>query len=59
LTYEYASSEENFDPHLILGISQTTAFGSSEVSKAYRSLARKYHPDKASPEEKDVAAQKF
>lgn len=54
----------SFNPFENLGLSQPTilrnGFNSPEVKKAYRSLARKYHPDKLRqlPEEEQAGAAK-
>lgn len=41
-----------FDPHAILGIPRSSS--TAEVKKAYRSLARRYHPDHNSTDEARV-----
>ena len=43
-------ADKSFDPYRNLGLTMPTnvkeGFGTTEVKKAYRKLARKYHPDK-------------
>jgi len=53
----------NFDPYTELGLEMPThvksGFNTPGVKKAYRALARKYHPDKVSklPEEEKPGAE--
>jgi len=58
--------DKSFDPYTALGLALPmnvrSGFGSSAVKKAYRALARKYHPDKVGQleeEEKAGAASKW
>ena len=43
-------ADKSFNPYMNLGLPMPTnvrdGFGSAEVKKAYRKLARKFHPDK-------------
>ncbi|KAH8699224.1 DnaJ domain protein [Talaromyces proteolyticus] len=47
----------SIDPYGVLDIKQTAS--ADEVKSAYRKKALKHHPDKASPETRDEAKQKF
>ena len=44
------------DPYQILGVSQDAS--EDEIKKAYRKMAKKYHPD-ANPDNKEEAEKKF
>uniref|UniRef100_A0AC35FRF1 J domain-containing protein n=1 Tax=Panagrolaimus sp. PS1159 TaxID=55785 RepID=A0AC35FRF1_9BILA len=50
-------SEIDFDPYEVLGLKLGESI--KHVKKAYRDLARKCHPDKAKPEEKEKAEAAF
>lgn len=47
----------SIDPYAILGVEHEAT--SSDITRAYRKVALKCHPDKASPEDKDAAHAKF
>ena len=53
LIQEDTESATEFDPYRILGIPTSTGFNSAEVKKAYRRLAKQYHPDKIKEEDKE------
>ena len=41
------TSDEEFNPYKILGIENDGSFNTKEIKAAYKSLAKKYHPDSA------------
>ena len=57
LAGEGTSSDGQVDIYQVFSIS--TDATKVQVTKAYRKLALKYHPDKVSPEERDAATLKF
>uniref|UniRef100_A0AC35FWD6 J domain-containing protein n=1 Tax=Panagrolaimus sp. PS1159 TaxID=55785 RepID=A0AC35FWD6_9BILA len=50
-------SEIDFDPYEVLGLKLGESI--KHVKKAYKDLARKCHPDKAKPEDKEKAEETF
>jgi DnaJ domain/Protein of unknown function (DUF1232) len=59
-TEEASQDEPKKDPYAVLGIDRSAS--GEEVTRAYRQLAAKYHPDKVShlgEEFRDLAAKRF
>jgi preprotein translocase subunit Sec63 len=58
LVQEESEMSKAFDPYDILRVKQGT-FDTPEIRKAYRQLAKEFHPDKANPSEKERTKVKF
>ena len=56
-SFVIASSSKSKDLYSTLSIPKNAS--SKEITKAYRKLALKYHPDKVKPEEREEAEKKF
>lgn len=54
---EVGEAPTSIDPYAVLGLANDAT--SDHIKSAYRKAALRYHPDKASPEDKDEAHTKF